>query len=79
MEGTARCRATFRPLEGVQNKKDFYVQVKICVEVYEQVERLVRCTNVMREDGAQNRSQRHATSVVHTDEQSCAGRRVCQI
>ena len=45
------CKARSGFLKESNTRKGSDVQVEICVEADEQVERLVRCTNLKREDG----------------------------
>ena len=82
-------QSKIRFFEGEQHKKGSNVQGEVSVGADEHVERLVRCSYVMREDGQatirsrgdQNRGQRHTTWVVQTCQacgQLCPRRSVCQ-
>ena len=54
-EGHGKVQRKIRFFEGTRSDRGSTVQVEIFVEVDEQVERLVRCTNLWREDGAKQR------------------------
>ena len=50
MKGTVMCKARSTFLKGAKRESSS-VQVEICVEVDEQVEKLVRCEHLRRENG----------------------------